>query len=407
MSKFSLSELKNHSFSPQYLSQGTADSSALFEKHREVIRQQVSELPNSPKSKSKIEKTLEEMLKSIHYFRKPDIIPYPSLSLKEIPQDVPWEQKYQELLVLFEKEKKEKKMLAKENESLRLRVSSLLDLETQYNEYRVKSMKLPELNSEVETLNTRINILLDENDELRRRIKSNENSLSFSKDRDELIREKRKNEELRRNISQLQIAYEDLRNEREIKEIKLREKSDFVKKDRDEKPQRTVKSLDDDIQSKIRNMKQEYKDKLKNLEQRIECDKVSAVPEKKLREIESRLELIQGKILERENTARRSERNNQVTPRKQRSPLQTERLTPSNSKRRKSPLLESRSQKTLTPKKDFKEIKDRKGTLGSKSPSSPRHHGHSSRSRSPGTKKSPSRQGCQTCLKRHGHDWAE
>ena len=88
MSKYSTFDKKFRSFSPQYFSDSPSDTESLFEKHRNLIHKQVSELPNSPRSKEKIEKTFEEMLKSIHFFRKPDIIPFPYLSFNKHEEKV-------------------------------------------------------------------------------------------------------------------------------------------------------------------------------------------------------------------------------------------------------------------------------------------------------------------------------
>ena len=71
----------------------------------------------------------------------------------------------------FEKQKKEKNDLERENDSLRYRVRSLLDLENQFDEVRIKAGRFGELVTQVESLNTRIGILLDENEELRKVIR--------------------------------------------------------------------------------------------------------------------------------------------------------------------------------------------------------------------------------------------
>lgn len=119
----------------------------------------------------KTEKTLESTLKSNHYFKKPDIIPNPSINLHDIQDKVDWEEKYHELLTSYEKQKKEKNDLERENDSLRYKVRSLLDLENQFDEVRIKAGRVGELMTQVESLNVRIGILLDENEELRKVIR--------------------------------------------------------------------------------------------------------------------------------------------------------------------------------------------------------------------------------------------
>lgn len=214
MSKGSFFDKQYRSFSNKYSSQPPGESENLYEKHREILHQQVSQLPNSPKSKLKIEQNFEELLKSIHFFRKPDIIPYPYLNLDHQPEEKSEiiDTKYKELQDEFEKEKNLRLALEREIENLKIRINYLVDIEKQYEDYRLKALKVTELQAELDKLNARIKLLLDENEDLRRKLnQSRDYMTNNTKYQQELERESTRNSELLRQLKEFKDAYEELR----------------------------------------------------------------------------------------------------------------------------------------------------------------------------------------------------
>ncbi|OMJ80710.1 hypothetical protein SteCoe_18961 [Stentor coeruleus] len=214
MSKGSFFDKQYRPFSNKYSSQPPGESENLYEKHREILHQQVSQLPNSPKSKLKIEQNFEELLKSIHFFRKPDIIPYPYLNLDHQPEEKSEiiDTKYTELQGEYDKEKTLRLALEREIENLKTRIAYLVDIEKQYDDYRLKALKVSELQIEIDKLNARIKLLLDENEDLRRKLSQSKDYMTNNaKYQQELERESTRNSELLRQLKEFKDAYEELR----------------------------------------------------------------------------------------------------------------------------------------------------------------------------------------------------
>ncbi|OMJ80533.1 hypothetical protein SteCoe_19173 [Stentor coeruleus] len=197
----------------KYSSQPSGDSKNLYEEHREIFHQEVSHL-NSPKSKLKIEQNFEELLKSIHFFRKPDIIPYPNLNLDHQAEEnyEIIDTKYKKLQEEYEKEKTLRLALEREIENLKTRISYLIDIEKQYEDYRLKALKVIEFQGELDKLNLKIKLLLDENEDLRRKLsQSRDYMANNAKYQQELERESTRNSELLRQLKEFKDAYEELR----------------------------------------------------------------------------------------------------------------------------------------------------------------------------------------------------
>ena len=207
MSKYSTFDKKFRSFSPQYFSDSPSDTESLFEKHRNLIHKQVSELPNSPRSKEKIEKTFEEMLKSIHFFRKPDIIPFPYLSFNKHEEKVE-NFEYQSLANELENEKNLRKTAEKEVYALKEKLLYLLEIEKQYEEYRLKSFKVAEMQSEIDKLNVRIRLLLEENEDMRRKAAK---SIDYTNYKYQQEYDANKNSQLLKELKDLREANEELK----------------------------------------------------------------------------------------------------------------------------------------------------------------------------------------------------
>lgn len=411
MSKYSTTESKFRSFSPQYFSQSPSETGSLFDRHRELIHHHVSQLPNSPKSKLRIEQTFEEMLKSIHFFRKPDIIPFPYLNFDRNAEEKTENADIQlrNLLEELEKEKATRKIAERENVNLRERMVYLLELEKQHEMHCKGSSKVPILLEEIEKLNVRVQLLLDENEDLRRR-PSRHTTSDLSK---ELESCREAYEELRkvytRDVNNLKEKFDKLYSEKVKLELKLRE---F------EKPEKE----DDSIQEKIRNMKNEYRDKLRNLDFKFGKEHEEHVPDSRIKVIEDRIAKIQEAI----DQSSGSERPKKIVNKGERSARV---LTPNRLKERSSsPSNRTWQERPLSYRSPARKVKSPHGAMknigspgrGVKKNSEGRDSRASS-SRSPGSEpwKSPSQRTlsrkrlyenhavCETCVKRHGHEWAK
>lgn len=443
MSKYSTFETKFRSSSPQYLTQKTSDSSNLYEKQRELIYHQISQLPNSPRSKKKIEQTFEEMLKSVHFFRKPDIIPFPYLNLEHphVESSEPPDTGFKDLQDELEKERNLRKAAEKENEVLKDRLAYLTDIERQYEEYRLKSLKLSELNLEIEKLNGKIRVLLDENEDLRRKIRGGyENNLNLTRLQKDLEKERERNSELLKKLNEANQAYEDLRRayakdihtQKELYDKLYDEKIHLEVRMREmrEKPARQVEpydAVDDEIQARIRNMKHEYKNKLKKLEQKLEPERPDNKSENRLKEIEDRLSNLQGKLAEQTGKSKYPPTGSQTsrgsTPIKERnSPLSTWKSSSRFSPQRLPKAGNSVPELYPTHDRIVKHGVDNKN----RSPSRGKASISPKRIIPPAIKGSPLRNTqmspagrstsrnrlyeqqheCETCIRRHGHEWA-
>ena len=439
MSNFSNFDAKLRSFSPQFTNSGYSDGQGLYEKHREIIHQQVSKLPNSPRSKNKIEQTFEEMLKSIHFFRKPDIIPFPYLHSEVQEEPEATDHKYKNLLEELERERNLRKAAEKENETLRDKLAYLSEIESQYEVYRIESLKLTDLSTEIDKLNLKIKLLQEENEDLRKKIRTGyDSSLNLDRYSKELERQKEINNELLKQLAELRSAYEELRktytkdlNSQKFRYSKLtEEKNDLEAKFRETQEKlMSFRDLpqdpDDEIQAKIRSMKNEYRDKLKSLEKRLPSGRFQDESELRLKEIEDRLANLQGKLVEKEPRARvpGSQTSRGSTPVKGRSsPGATWKTSD-----RFSPQKLPRSGNSVPDKMNAGSAASAISARSARSPArgkvSPARQSRSPSqnaraSRSPGRGGSPftrSASGhrlteqhveCETCVRRHGHDWA-
>ncbi|OMJ82642.1 hypothetical protein SteCoe_16625 [Stentor coeruleus] len=214
MSRNSVYDRQYRTFSPNYISQDPYDSVKLYERNRDFVREKVSELPYSPRSKLKIEQTFDELLDHIHYIRKPDIIPYAYNNYSQNHEQISenFDRKYQEILEQLEKEKNYRLVLESENDSLKARMAYLVDIEKHNEDNRIRASRSSELQNEIDKLNTRINLLLNENEDLRRKISySRDYSVNNNKYHEELEREGLKNQELLRKLKEFKSAYEELR----------------------------------------------------------------------------------------------------------------------------------------------------------------------------------------------------
>lgn len=392
---------KKRSFSPSYLhTQSPNETSPLFTKHKELIRQTISELPNSPKSKAKLEQTLEDLLKSVHYFQKPDIIPYPYPDFSSSESKLKLDLKLQEALNALAQEQKQRTRLENENENLKQRLASLLEIESKYEEYRIKALKLTETNNEVEKLNIRIKILLDENQELRKKVKIYDAGLG-NKGIKELEIEKELNLKLKQQLIDTQEAYDELRQTymQDVDSQRSRFQKLYSEKNLLDKEIRDIKGnkvFNDSIQERIKDMKNQYLEKLKQLEERIETERMQTGPKEDGEK--------SGNFKGRLGGKGKNDNGmlfNADTPKTEKFRVECgdgDRLNT-------SPRRVKRSRKCAEDKGwkrgSQKGLCEKSERIQSKS-----------RSRSPnsafGSSKSPSaRRDCQTCIKRHGHEWAK
>ncbi|OMJ67730.1 hypothetical protein SteCoe_35023 [Stentor coeruleus] len=195
-----------------YISQDPYDSTKLYEQHRDLIREKVLALPNSPRSKLKIEKSFDDLLDYIHYSRKLHMDPYPyyTQNHEQIPGN--FDRKYQELLELLEKEKNFRLSLESENNNLKARIAYFGQVDKQYEDYKISAMKTSKLQNEIDQLNIRVKLLVNENEDLRRGILYNrENTVNNRRWKEELEREVLKNQGILRELKDFKAAYEELR----------------------------------------------------------------------------------------------------------------------------------------------------------------------------------------------------
>ena len=436
MSNYPTTENKFRSFSPTYMTQTPSEMNSLYEKHRELIHQQIMQLPNSPRSKQRIEQTFDDMLKSIHFFKKPDIIPFPYLHFERLPEEKSEssDSRYKELLDELEKERNLRKIAERENMNLRDRMLYLLEVEKKYEELRMGSTRISSLHEEIDRLNLRIQFLLDENEEIRKRPSrntdpTNSGSLKTPPDLEKIAARNRNllqelesckdaYEELRRaytrDVNSLKEKFDKLYSEKTKLELRLRE---FTDRQRPEK-----EGLEDNsIQEKIRSMKNEYRDKLRGLENRLGKDHVEGLPDSRIKVIEDRIARIQEAIDHSSN----SERGARLTPSE--TPTRLQETTRSNKSRGSTPVAgkDERKGKVGTPSSAWQS--ERGFTSGSpvrnvkirdRDVKSPSYTDRGNSTKSPKWK-SPSQRClsrkklsdnnavCETCVKRHGSDWAK
>jgi hypothetical protein len=277
--------------------------SSLYQKHRSKIHEEVSRLPHSPRSKEEIEQTFESLLKSIHFFRKPDIIPYPSAHGSR-PE--PSAELYKALLLELEKEGRERKFLEKENESLRNRLKYVMETEKTCQRCKEYAYHVNEMQGEIDKIRTRIGILTEENDNLRKQLQRSL-GMSGSQNREDgrLLQEvkeyRRAYEEIsgrfEREMGMQQDRYERVLREKEEMEKRMREYSEGLGKYRSS--QMELERIENErVQDKIAKLKREYNDKIRNVEKREEKDRSEGVSDVRLRQIESRLTVLQDKLAE-------------------------------------------------------------------------------------------------------------
>jgi myosin heavy subunit len=397
-----------------------------------MIHQRVSKLASSPKSRSRIEQTFEEMLKSVQFFRKPDIIPFPYLQSDQLeePTTESTDNKYRDLLEELERERNLRKAAEKENETLKDKLAYFAELEKQYEEYRIKALRINELNAEIEKLNLKLKLLHEENEELRRKVRGGyESSLFIDKLNKELEKEKEANAQLVRQLNEMKNAYEELRktyvrdlnsqkercaeilNEKIGLEGRLRESLDMKRRDLHQ---------DDEIQAKLRNMKSEYKVKLRDLEKRLPSEKNPDNSESRLKEIEDRLAHLQVKLVEKESRVKHHMPGGQTS--RGSTPVKDNRGSPATTWRtsdRFSPQRLPRSANSIPDKMNAGNSRSpgRNKTSPMRSSGSPNRTAHFvSSSRSPlrnaqsspgsGHRLTEQHYECETCVRRHGHEWA-
>lgn len=415
-----------------------------FEANREKLGLMGSCQVNSPRSRKRIEQTFEETLKSTYFFKKPDIVPFPYLNTEvQEPSIESTDHKYKDLLEELEREKNMRKAAEKENETLRDKLSYLSDLESQYEVYHLKSLKIPDLTLEIEKLNLKIKLLQEENEELRRKIRGTyDNNLHLASLCKDLEKQKQINDELLKQLSDLKDTYEDLRKSytKEIKSQKARfsklsqEKNDLESKLI--KPQEKPLSFsdlsqdpdpdldpDDRIQAKIRDMKTEYRDKLKSLESRLPSEPLTDPSELRLKLIEDRLASLQVKLSAKEPIVHLpgSQTSRGSTPVRGRfspgSTFQTSDRSPpglpnpnpypypypqsSNPDKVHASIIRSPARLKVSFAQSFKSPP--RQSPSSKSAS---RAGSPSIRSSPGHKLTQTQSECEVCVRRHGHEWA-
>lgn len=426
MSKHLSVESKFRSFSPPYFLNGASETGTLYEKHRNLIHQQISQLPNSPKSKEKIEQTFEEMLKSIHFFKKPDIIPFPYLHFDQKSEENLESSVFnQNLSQELEKEKIQRKTLEKENTNLKERLSYLIELQKQYEEYKLKSLKNFEFQSEIDKLNVRIKLLIEENDYLKKKsLKAFEYTSNHSKYPQELDKIESENFDLKRQLEELSQAYEGLR-EAYTKDLSiLKDKYDRLYSDKillekklqsHNKPEKDLNPIvhDNNIQEKIRNLKHDYRDKLRNLEKKLPTERPEDVSDIRLKEIEDRLSTLQNKLTEKSRLKDPLLSSNRSSNSINKYSIKSRGSTPTEDKGLTN-YLSWRSLKNS----EKSPLKIRKIDLSvpvSTDSSKPR----TSRSPGTGSRRSPTARSlsrkrlyenhaeCETCIRKHGHEWAK
>ena len=336
------------------------------------------------------------------------------------------EAKSEDLLKKLEHETKLRLIAQDDNSKLRSQLAELQEYEKLSKEQsaRATNSKNADLLIEIENLRVRVRILTEENELLRTRL--NEKSDSGLKIKsDGLERIEAKNRELLRELTEFKDAYEELRK---IYALDISSQKARYEKLYSEKTGLELRLSDllarheglvpEPMQEKIRKMKTEYRGKVKELEQRIRPEDKDEVSDARLKEIEARLAVLQGKLTEQsayneKALMRRGPHRSSkaASPRRENSPYATWRTM------NVSPSLQDSDKNTVysnkSPRTTDRALKDALGSsrgrsrrdTGSKSPTRGSSNSPAGRSSSR-HRHSPEHKQCETCIRKHGHDWA-
>lgn len=398
----------------------------------------------SPKS-NQPDQIFDDALRSSHFFKKPDIIPYPFINFDQPSIDLAStsDAKYKDLLSQLEKEKSLRISSESTTEKLKEKLLYFQDLEKKYEEYRLKSLKISDLTIEIENLRKRVSILLEENEDLKKRLRQKfDQDVGQSKWRVEFEREEQRNKELLRELKVAEEAFEDLRilyakdvgSQKERYEGVYQEKMMLEGRLREITARFEVGTRGDEdvMQERIRRMKAEYRGKVKDLEEKLKPDDKDDLSDKRLKEIESRLATLQGKLLEQsahneKALARRAPGLRKESAEREMSPYSTwKTLNIDQSPTRRVLTERTRSPTRQSPRRNLNEVhKNPSKTLtkslknsgfSSNSPSRV-YLGRSSKSPTRSIPSSPTersssrnrlntqRKQCDICIRKHGQDW--
>jgi DNA repair exonuclease SbcCD ATPase subunit len=377
------------------------------------------------------EQNFEDPLKSSRFFKKPDIVPYPyanfELSSQEDSLQRVSKARELDLLSQLESEKNLRKLAEDENDRLK-----------KYLQDHQSSQKLSSTNPksyitpDIDSLKAKLKILTEENDELRKHLSNHSDTRRL---KEKLETEERNTQELLRELREFKDAYEELRKNyaKDVASQKTRFEELFNEKVHLEaRLQQILHRFENSdleeaglMQEKIRNIKNDYREKVRELEKKIP-ENTEEVSDARLREIEARLNVLQGKLAQQSEyneraLARRVPRlssrggspRRDVSSRGQ-SPYSTLRtFTGSPSYKLDTGRSSARSGKSPTSTaRNFKDSNPSslsrskgKGSNSSKSPTRNEVSSPSGRSSSRLRQQIPHKQ-CETCIRKHGIEWA-
>ena len=375
------------------------------------------------------DQNFDEALKSSRFFKKPDIVPYPyaNFDMPSMEQSSIKEGKSEDLAKKLEYETKLRLIAEDDNLKLRSKITELQEYEKLSREHSARNInnKNADFLIEIENLRVRVRILTEENELLRARL-NEKSDASLNSKPEGLEKIDYKNRELLRELTEFKDAYEELRKiyAQDISSQKARYEKLYNEKKGLEGRLRDLLARHDDLveaepmQEKIRKMKNEYRDKVKELEKRIQPEDKDEVSDARLKEIEARLTVLQGKLTEQsayneKALMRRAPQKSSkaASPRRENSPYATWRtmnVSPNFQDSEKNTAYSNKS-----PRNTERGFKD---TLNSSRGRSKRDNGSKSPTRgssnSPGGRSSsrhrhsPQHKQCETCIRKHGHDWA-
>ncbi|CAG9330363.1 unnamed protein product [Blepharisma stoltei] len=198
--------------------------SELYQEQREILKEHVNKLNRSFESKEKILKSFEDLLRAVHFFDKPDIIPTPN-DIDRIKQQIlqnqeePNQESYRKLY------EDEKKLRGNKENEWKEKEKKWRYLEKECEELKNKAVKIREIENENEQLRKRLKRFAEierENEELRKELKTGKKKKNNAK-ASEL---ERFNQQLKRECEERDIIIAELKEEIETLRRTLKEYRD-------------------------------------------------------------------------------------------------------------------------------------------------------------------------------------
>lgn len=122
----------------------------LYTEHQQVLREQTSKLPQTPKTKAQIQSQFEDLLQALHFLNKPDIVPHVSIDPEDdhsLNRSSPFCQQCESLENHLKREEKENQKLKDEIRQLKTEANrwSKLDEECKNIQQKLRNLNENEL----------------------------------------------------------------------------------------------------------------------------------------------------------------------------------------------------------------------------------------------------------------------